>query len=245
LQCPPGTYCIKGSPIPFPCAAGTYQDSAGNDTCRDCLAGSYCPPGSNSLSACPIGYYCPLSTQFANQFPCPNGTYSDVSGIASISECKMCSPGKYCEYPGLSKPTANCSIGFFCGGGSSVATPRESAGSSLNSYVGSTCASTGNGTRNDVCPPGHYCPSGSSSPLPCLAGTNSTSFGLGRCCDCPACTAGFYCPDSGTALAIYKCNMGFYCPNGTVTPSLRCPSGSFCSIGSSAPSPCAAGYYQD
>ena len=42
---------------------------------------------------CPLGYYCPNGTQFAEQFACPNGTYSDLEGLYSEEQCKNCTQG--------------------------------------------------------------------------------------------------------------------------------------------------------
>ena len=153
----------------------------------------------------------------------------------------------YCATAGLTAPTGICSAGYFCGGGSSVATPFESANSSyLISYVGDTCVSILNTTKlNDLCPPGHYCPSGSASPVQCPPGTNSSSTGLESASECGSCPAGYYCPHYGTVYATLKCEAGYYCEKGTILPSLMCPVGSKCSGGDKVPESCAAGSYQD
>jgi hypothetical protein len=92
---------------------------------------------------------------------------------------------------------------------------------------------------------GHYCPSSSTSPIPCPPGTNSTKTGLKRQSQCSQCPQGYYCPSSGTIIAVNSCIQGFYCPTGTVIPSKVCPIGSYCPEGSSIPSICASGKYQD
>ncbi len=217
---------------------------------------------------CPAGSYCPAGTKYANEFLCPNGTYSHTLGLQHAANCTSCTPGYYCGTRGLTAPTAECTMGYFCGGGSSVATPYDSGKSGVQvSYIGNTCVETLNTTlfelcatgsyegdtcvkgytQNDICPPGHYCPKGSVAPIQCPPGTNSSSVGLGHISDCEPCTRGFYCPLNGTVYATRKCLPGYYCPTGTsmANDSLLCPTGSKCPLGSAEPTECAAGTYQD
>ena len=222
----------------------------GKSTCKVCPAGNYCLYNSSTPTTCPAGSYCPAGTAYSNQFLCPNGTYSDTTGLQDVKNCTACTPGSYCGSPGLTAPTDVCEAGYFCGGGSSVKDPHDSGKSSYRvSYVGDTCVTALNTTLNDQCPPGHYCPAGSSAPVQCPPGTNSTSRGLGAESDCPLCTKGYYCPDGGTIYATHKCLAGYYCPDGIDSPSnypnLRCPNGTMCPVGSARPVPCPAGSYQD
>ena len=154
LQCPRGSFCVSGSANPAPCEAGTYQDQLGNDTCKGCPAGSYCGLNTSFPVTCPMGFFCPSQTQYGNQYPCSNGTFSNSTGLSTVDQCLPCSPGQYCGSTGLTQPTGNCSMGYFCGGGSSVATPQELARFNLSSYAGYSCVVAANNTRNDVCPPG-------------------------------------------------------------------------------------------
>jgi hypothetical protein len=199
-------------------------------------------------SPCPPGSYCPAGTKFGTEFLCPNGTFSDRSSLEGVSNCTTCTPGSYCGSPGLTEPTGKCLSGYFCGGGSSVASPHDSSSLTV-SYVGETCVKLVNSTTNDVCPPGHYCPVGSGSPIQCPPGTNSSSTGLRNVTDCPACTRGFYCPLNGTVLATRACLAGYFCPAGTANlgnnTELVCPTGAHCPVGSPAPVICEAGSYQD
>ena len=165
LVCPTGSYCPVGSDYPIACPAGTYQDERGNNTCKACLSGHYCEVGTTTPVVCPVGHYCPAMTEFATEFPCPPGTYSNRVNLGSEDECTKCTPGSYCEIAGLTSPTGLCSEGFYCGLGSSVSNPHDSDPFHV-SYVGETCVSMNHDAVNDICPPGHYCPEGSSSPIP-------------------------------------------------------------------------------
>jgi hypothetical protein len=81
------------------------------------------------------------------------------------------------------------------------------------------------------CPPGRYCPRGSSAPLACAAGTYSSQRGRAVPCDVK-CFQNYYCPDAGRLLQCpantysdrgavsrlgCKCNAGFQCTYKKVT----------------------------
>lgn len=65
--------------------------------------------------------------------------------------------GSYCAAAGLEEPTGSCNGGYYCSGGATVADPDSF---SSVGYLGDTCVDRSNGTINDACPPGHYCPQG-------------------------------------------------------------------------------------
>lgn len=79
--------------------------------------------------------------------------------------------------------------------------------------------------KGGPCPVGHYCPSGTSSPFPCTAGTYNTLTHQASCFSCPA---GYYCPDNTTDYSIYPCPSGHFCPNGTsYDTEFPCPLGTY------------------
>ena len=47
----------------------------------------------------------------SNQPTCPPGTYSNQTGLQADTECTPCTPGYYCETPGLTEPTGPCDAG--------------------------------------------------------------------------------------------------------------------------------------
>jgi hypothetical protein len=213
-----------------------------------CTAGSYCETRTTTPVICQPGSYCPSGTEYSTEFLCPNGTFSASHSLQNITQCTPCTPGYYCGEPGITAPTAKCREGYFCGGGSSVATPHESGASGIQiSYTGETCVKNLNSTINDICPPGHYCPEGSDSPVQCPPGTNSSSTGLATIDDCPQCSRGYLCPHNATVHATQLCADGYFCPTGTyvLSDDLICPTGSMCPEGSGEPTICSAGYYQD
>ena len=110
IICPRGNYCPTGSEIPTPCPEGTFGKEVGRyevshcSPCTEgyaceivgleapsspCHAGHYCRPGANHSTPieetfgdlCPAGYYCVEGTKAFEHTPCPNGTYSNITGM--------------------------------------------------------------------------------------------------------------------------------------------------------------------
>lgn len=72
--------------------------------------------------------------------------------------------------------------------------------------------------KGGPCPVSHFCPEGTSFPLPCLAGTYNN---LTRQAACFLCAAGYYCPENTTSYSMNPCPAGFYCPKGEMGPGTR------------------------
>ena len=137
--CPGGYECPqRGMTEPVECGFGYFSD--GNAIhCTICSAGYYCDnrithrtdmhrnkicpagmtckegrtnPPNLLADACIVGHYCldgdvdPLPRQ------CPNGTFSSLTGLKSVTECERCPSGKYCSPPGLTKPVSTSFL--FC-----------------------------------------------------------------------------------------------------------------------------------
>ena len=75
-----------------------------------------------------------------------------------------------------------------------------------------------------MCPPGYYCPIGSSSPVPCTPGNYCETSGL-RIPTGP-CSAGYYCNHSSSQRDQYVCPLGHYCLEGSGLP-MPCPAGTY------------------
>lgn len=150
--CPIGSYCPTNSSRPVPCEDGSYQDQIGQASCKICPTGFFCTRYSKAL--CPLGSYCPVGTR--DQYLCPNGTYGASEGLHNITSCTPCTSGSYCATAGLTAPTGLCEKGYFCGGGSTLATPfgQGSIGGYAITYIGDTCVKAVNSSINDICPPG-------------------------------------------------------------------------------------------
>ena len=59
-----------------------------------------------------LGYYCPLGTKYATEYPCPLGTWSDISGLGNVSDCTPCPGGYYCDQQALTAYSKLCTEGY-------------------------------------------------------------------------------------------------------------------------------------
>lgn len=223
--CTVGHYCPEKSANPILCPSGYYQDQTGQWTCKLCPAGYYCDNSSgviviNDDIKCPRGYYCPPGTRHSQQWPCPLGTFGNLTGFNSSMDCTPCSPGMYCGSIGLTKPTDQCAERYYCRVYAETSTPSQ-------------------GSNANICPQGSYCPKGSEQPIPCIPGTYGASTGLANVSDCTQCTGGKYCELNGLLDVEGDCHQGYYCPLGSkLRREIICPTGHFCPTGSATPTKC-------
>lgn len=162
---------------PQPCVEGTFSASTGLGAAAECTA---CPEtfrctlrGLNDrskLETCVDGYLCKEGTAYATEvecainnfciagvtYECPPGTYSEVTGLASDTECVECPPGFVC--PQFQSSRYKCPAGQYCLG--KVSAVADASGACPNER---SCPIK--------CPIGKYCPEGSFTPLSCPAGT--------------------------------------------------------------------------
>ena len=224
-ECPISHMCPEGSVNPLSCAAGTYQDETGQSMCKICPSGFYCLANSSTYSdVCPSGHFCPEGTEYSTQYPCPIGTYNGNTGRANKTDCVLCDGGSYCDARGLSQPTGNCSVGYYCTLGAVSSMPQYNLSEAYQlMLMGSPVYSFINET-GDVCPVGHFCPEASVQPEPCSPGMYCPQEALAE----PAglCHAGYYCPSGAHIPTYLPCTPGYYCPNGT-SVQLECPPGTY------------------
>ena len=272
MICPMGAFCAASSGQPTYCPPGTYNEFTGkttNASCLSCDAGSACPKYGNikpnSGVLCPPGYYCPAGTAYPTQFPCPEGTYSDLYQRTVDTDCLKCPKGYACSNATnrYNNQMIKCAPGHYCPEGTSNITQNPCPGGYYQPFSGAEDI-----TACDVykCPPGSYCPPGSTEPagpcidgfycpegsslnssLPCPAGTYSTGVGLKDVGECTKCPMGYFCAENSTADKIEKCPNGTYNPGygkQTVADCLNCSEGYYCPInGSIAMTECGLGYY--
>ncbi|XP_037124116.1 zonadhesin [Syngnathus acus] len=101
-----------------------------------------------------------------------------------------------------------------------------------------------------LCPKGHYCPPGSTSGVPCPAGTFSDHMGLSTEQGCELCPPGAYCASSGLEAPSGFCSPGYLCIHRSVSPQPedgptggRCPAGFYCPEGTSIMLACPVGTF--
>jgi hypothetical protein len=89
-----------------------------------------------------------------------------------------------------------------------------------------------------------FCPAGSGSPSPCLAGSYAANTGLTQSSDCTTCTKGNFCSQPGLNAPDGLCDIGYFCNAGQTTsnPTI-CALGGYCDMGSFSTIPCAPGTF--
>ncbi|GMF37121.1 unnamed protein product [Phytophthora fragariaefolia] len=258
LTCPPGFYCSLGSAdymnnvcpmgyycpestqraTQFPCPPGSFGNQTGLQDLSQCTpapGGTYIdefaavkPKGN-----CRSGFYCsggsptgtPAETT-ATGGPCLPGTNCPEGSAVPI----VCDAGAYCSSTNTNAALP-CSEGFYCVQGSYTATP--------------TGQNNSLGTIGNVCYSGHYCPQGTSNPIPCPPGTYAETTQNVGITDCLPCSPGFVCSTSGIITPFEKCKAGYVCIGGESTATQLCPKGYECPEGSFEPRPCVAGTFAD
>lgn len=123
VTCSSGFHCPVGSHKPKPCTSGFYTNATGQSVCDICPGGFYCVPlmwrenilvnESIGYKKCPRGYYCPQQTG-SNWKPCPVGTFSNQSGLHEVAQCIACPGGQFCAGDILTRPSGECSAGYYC-----------------------------------------------------------------------------------------------------------------------------------
>ena len=163
----------------YECLPGTYsnQSQTKKDYCPTCPAGNYCPySGMSTPIVCPMGTYREEIRAQVNCTLCPEGTWSNKTGLQSEEECEDC-PAKYlCQKVGMTSldEAEECPAGFVCHEG----TNRFDLLKNL-CPPGFWCkANTSEIADYEPCASGYFCPEGTSSQL-------QTSY---------PCTVEYFCP---------------------------------------------------
>ncbi|KAL8427177.1 hypothetical protein Efla_006804 [Eimeria flavescens] len=198
---------------------------------------------------CPSGYYC--SEGATEPSACNRGSFRLNKGGRWPSDCSLCPLGYYC-LPTDAVPVP-CPKGYYCGRGTQTPSacpkryynPKErqsSQSSCILCPAGMSCSTEGTGELSDehICPLGHYCTQGSSTPTPCPAGFYNPQRGSLASSACQPCPGGIFCANLGTPSLSVPCPGGYYCPANSAA-ALPCPAGWYCPEGSAEPKPCPGG----
>ena len=149
-----------------------------------------------------------------------------------------------------------CAAGLL-GGSGSLASEQTTALCAGLCPAGFTCGTEAT-VVPAVCPPGHYCPAGSTVPLPCPAGRFNSANGSQSMEECTPTDPGFYTSAgsteqmacrAGTAAPIAgmgacnRCTPGTFQAKAGQVACVACEPGSYCAEGAAAALPCAEGSY--
>ncbi|XP_040546472.1 zonadhesin-like isoform X6 [Gallus gallus] len=249
-DCPAGHYCPRNTKFAtqYPCPPGTYSDALNiwdASKCQLCPPGRVCSkPGlARPDGLCMPGWFCPPGSMSSKpMFPGNHSVGMAAPASGSSGQCQAgafcpvgsflpipCTPGMYCATAELSAPSGPCDAGFYCTGGSVLPNPMD-------------------GAVGNICPRGHFCPAGSSSPSPCPRGSFLAHRGGQSAQDCQACFPGWFCSEYGQSSPEGLCKEGWFCPEGSASgqhSDYLCPVGHYCPTGSPEPIPCPSGKYQD
>ena len=135
VLCPAGSSCAGGDievAVATPCAAGTYQDKAGQETCKTAPAGNYVAGvGATAYTTCAAGFYQPTAGQ-SSCLTCDAGSYCATTGLTQTSG--LCSQGSYSTGGAKTAACTPCpSSGLIDASGNAVSVTTESAGATSSS----------------------------------------------------------------------------------------------------------------
>ena len=183
----PGFFAVTGSLQEAECSPGTFTDVVGEASCTRCAPGKYqVVAGTTRCNECTAGYYCEEGAAAA--LPCPGGTHTNATlrllslPMTSVEQCVICPEGTFCSVG--SDAATPCAPGTYNAQTNATTCVSCARGSFQNASHATACQS---------CDSGHFCPSGASTPLPCVAGTFNPLLGMESEAACIPCLAGHSC----------------------------------------------------
>ena len=171
--CLPGRFANSSNAVACEaCGTGTFQPESGQSGCRACAAGGYCAGDAGQTDM--------------KWTPCPVGTFSNTTGLGSISGCEACPPGHVAQVSyNVDDGTVECQA---CDAGRHAS--RDGGSCELcepGRWSGATatrCLDCSAGTVSSVgaelceeCEPGRYANAQASACLSCGAGRSRTGNG--------------------------------------------------------------------
>ncbi len=189
-------------------------------------------PGMSAPSCsglCTAGYVCLAGSNSSKPVACGPGRYSD----AGQWQCTLCPAGTYGARPALpnSSCSGNCSAGYVCPPGSTMAQAQACALGRYSLGAGASCLPCPDGTFDNTtalataacsgnCSVGYACRAGATTPVqaPCTPGRYSGG-GVGNCDACPT-----QVPYSAAASGPGGCtNCSTGCTEGTIGIAMTSP----------------------
>ena len=210
------------------CAADTYKDVKGTESCTPCPANSMSPQGSVSISACTcnMGYYKDQSGVGCT--PCPESSLSPPASTSITAcicklgfsgpaggNCNACQPGTY-------KPITGSGACFVCASGKYSGASGAIASTTCQQCPDATTSPASSSAVTDcACNKGYSGPAGGPC-LVCSAGSYKEVSGSASCTRCPE-------NSESSTNSIFetdcKCKAGYVGPNGG--PCSPCMKGTY------------------
>ena len=167
-----------------------------------------------------------------------------------------CDPGFYCP-TGIMNGQLNKTIGSYgpqqvpCPGGTYQLNHTSATISDcIICPAGHSCVD-GSSSPTE-CSLGHFCPNGTTYPTPCPVGTIGPNAVMESQDDCIPCPGGRYCDSPGLVTPRGPCDPGYVCYEGAKnsaptdgTTGEVCPAGGYCPTGSSQSQPCPPGTFSN
>ena len=117
MACDEGHACEAGAASQTPCGTGTSA-SANSGSCGQCAAGTFQDTvAQGSCKACPPGSYCLQGS--SAPITCPPGRYRSTAGATLEADCLPCDSGHACASNSTSATEVQCAAGMYaqCSGG--------------------------------------------------------------------------------------------------------------------------------
>jgi hypothetical protein len=214
VACPMGKANVPGDDTCDDCTAGLYTSSVGTATCGACADGHFTTTtssdadgmgvitGATHCNLCGLGRYNQPGDASCDG-ECPAGTFGEVMGAASASNCTGCPSGQYGTQWGAdnSLVCTSCAAGQF----------TANSGSDVDGVGVSTGA-----THCNSCPTGRYNQHSDGVCDQCPAGKYSASIGASDGTACNDCASGKYGTVTGATTAQAACPYDT-CPAGTAS----------------------------
>lgn len=95
--CGPGRFSLNASSSCSNCAIGSFQPNHEASACSECAPGTQAlRSGAPTCEVCPIPFYC---TGGDRVYSCPQGTYTNQTGLTQLVQCQLCFADYFCATP--------------------------------------------------------------------------------------------------------------------------------------------------
>ena len=210
------------------CDGPRYQDETGQEECKPCPQGSYCPKkGTTSPSDCGASNFCGEGA--SKPTPCrlcspgsgeaDPGTCALATGGAKDRTCAECAAGKFSKTSSAS-PCEDCGEGNYCPAGAAAPLPCQLCPPGSGEADPGTCPLPAGGARDRTCAacePGRFSSAEDTSPCEvCPGGKFSTERAAKASTACQPCERQDYEGPEDPPILYADAKNSTFCPGGSV-----------------------------